>query len=187
MVEPSGKDCMFIRCAKQLRIPCPNEIQSFVNSLLNPEVGVPLDELDKASGMLSKPLWCAAPVFMWSLAFIRQIISLCFHRSVSLIFSTGFLFLVSLLGHLLWKHGGVLHSELQACIATNKTGQGKKECMFCVGVLVVLERKELKILKELLRSWQNTIILIYYCTYSYYCVVIVHSCMPFTKLLVCAL
>lgn len=153
MVEPGGRDCMFIICAKQLRIPYPNGIQTFVISLLNPEVGVPVDEHDKASGILSKPLWHAAPSFMWSLAFIRQTISLCFHRSVSPIFSIVFLFLVLLLGHLLCKNGGVLCSELQARVVTNKTGQGKlQKSIFCIGVLVLLERKELKVLKELLWS-----------------------------------
>lgn len=70
MVEPGGRDCIFSRCAKQLRILCPNAIQTSVTSLLNPAGGVSVDKLDKASGVLSKPLWNAALSFMWSVAFI---------------------------------------------------------------------------------------------------------------------
>lgn len=82
MVEPGGRDCIFRRCAKQLRILCPSAIQTSVISLLNAEVGVSVDQLDKASGILSKPLWSTALSFLWSVAFIIQTINLCFQRSV---------------------------------------------------------------------------------------------------------
>lgn len=143
MVEAGGRDCILSRCAKQLRILCPYAIQTSVISLLNPEVGVSVDELD---------IWYSLQTFeehysklhMWSVAFIIQTI---YHKPCVLKrsvfpcllywFLVVFLFLVLLLGHLLCKHSGVLHSELQACIVINKTlenkyfGQGKK-LIFCV-------------------------------------------------------
>lgn len=114
----------------------------FVVSLLNPEVGVSVVKLDKASGIRSKPLGSAALSFMWSVAFIIQTISLWLQKSVfpcSLPVLGGFFcFCFQLLGHLLCQRGGVLHSELQACGVTNRPleneyfRQGSK-CIFYVG------------------------------------------------------
>lgn len=119
-----------------------NVIQTSVISLLNPEAWASVDRLDKAPGFLCKPLWSAAPSFTWSVAFITQTTSFFFQRSVFpcflYCFFGCFLFLVSLLGHPLCKHARVLHSELQACVVTNKTLGNKylgqeKGCVFCVG------------------------------------------------------